>query len=161
MIVVSNTSPINNLAAVEQLYLLKALYGSIIIPEAVYRELTGYGTALPGCREVQTYDWIETREATDLALLKSLKNKLHEGEAEAIALAIELNADWVLIDENRGRSAANQYGVKFTGVLGILIKAKERGLIPLVKPVMDRLISEAGFWVNESLYFQILQLAGE
>ena len=161
MIVVSNTSPINNLAAIEQLHLLKALYGSIIIPAAVYRELTGYGTALPGCREVQTYDWIERREAMELPLLKSLKKKLHEGEAEAIALAIELNADWVLIDENRGRSAANQYGVKFTGVLGILVKAKEEGLIPLVKPLMDRLISEAGFWVNESLYFQILQLAGE
>jgi len=161
MIVVSNTSPINNLAAVEQLHLLKALYGSIIIPEAVYRELTGYGVTLPGCREVQTYDWIETREVFDLAFVESLKNILHEGEAEAIALAIELNADWVLIDENRGRNVANQNGIKCTGVLGILIKAKEGGLIPLVKPVMDRLISEAGFWVNESLYFKILQLADE
>ncbi|NEP46083.1 MAG: DUF3368 domain-containing protein, partial [Okeania sp. SIO2H7] len=101
MIIVSNTSPINNLAAVEQLHLLKALYGSIIIPEAVYRELTGCGPTIAGCREVQTYDWIEMREVVNRSFLESLLGRVNEGEAEAIALAIELNADKIVIDENR------------------------------------------------------------
>lgn len=161
MIIVSNTSPITNLGAVHQLNLLQQLYGNIIIPEAVNLELTGVGTPVPGTVEVQTFEWIETRRVANRNLVTQLQQELDDGEAEAIALAIELNANRLLIDERRGRIVASRLGVKFTGVLGILIVAKRQGLISAVKPVVDDLIRTAEFRVAESLYFRILQDVGE
>ncbi len=158
MIVVSNTSPINNLAAIGQLSLLQQIYGQIVIPNAVYRELTNIPVA--GTVEVVTFEWIEKREATNSTLVKTLQLEIDEGEAEAIALAIELNADLLLIDERIGRIVASRLGLKFVGVLGVLLEAKSQGLIYTVKPLLDRL-SVSGFWINEKLYNQVLNLAGE
>jgi predicted nucleic acid-binding protein len=161
VIIVSDTSPINNLAAIGQLDLLRQLYNTVIIPEAVYQELTETEIPAAGAIEVQTLDWIQTRQVTNRALVEILRNQLDGGEAEAIALAVELNADQVLIDERRGRMAAAQLSLQYVGILGILVEAKGRGLIPTVKPLLDALIDQAGFWVAEPLYNRVLQLAGE
>ena len=90
MIVVSDTSPINNLAAINQLHLLYQLYGTILIPEAVYRELTDPDFPVAGAIEVQTFDWIQTCAVGNRALVEALSNELDIGEAEAIALAVEI-----------------------------------------------------------------------
>jgi len=161
MIVVSNTSPITNLAAVGQLHLLQQLYNNIIIPSAVYQELTRLGDTIPGAMEVQTENWIQTQNITNLTLATYLQNQLHEGESEAIVLAIALNADWLLIDEELGRKVAAEYGLKFTGILGVLIEAKYKGLIAAVKPILDDLITIAEFWVSDRLYDRVLQAVGE
>lgn len=161
MIVVSNTSPITNLAAVNQLNLLQQLYNSIIIPEAVYQELTNVGTIVPGSTEVQTLKWIQMQLVTDRSTVTSLQLELDDGEAEAIALATELKADLLLLDERRGYQIASRYGLQVKGVLGVLIAAKSRGLIPAVKPVLDDLIGIAGFWVTQPLYKRVLQITGE
>ena len=158
MIVVSNTSPITNLAAIAQLDLLRQLYGSIVIPNAVYQELTRSGTETPGAIEVQTLDWIKTQPVPTAPLAASLQQELDPGEAEAIALAVELGADLLLLDERRGYQVATRLELKVQGVLGVLIAAKSRTLIPAVKPVLDDLIAIAGFWVAESLYDRILQV---
>lgn len=105
MIVVSNTSPINNLAAIGQLDLLQQLYGKIVIPHAVYQELLNAGTTDPGVLAVQTLDWIEIRLVTHLELLQTLQTKLDAGEAEAIALAVELKANRLIIDQKTGIQA--------------------------------------------------------
>lgn len=102
MIIVSDTSPINNLAAIGQLALLRQLYGTVIIPEAVFRELTEPEFPVAGATEVQTFDWIQTRQVNSRAVVEALRNELDIGEAEAIALALELEADQILIDESRG-----------------------------------------------------------
>ncbi|WP_414590509.1 DUF3368 domain-containing protein [Anabaena sp. CCY 9614] len=78
-----------------------------------------------------------------------------------MALALELNADWLIIDEQLGRKIATAYDLKIIGILGILIEAKRRGLIPLVKPILDDLINTARFWVDASLYNRILSIVGE
>ena len=161
MIAVSNTSPITNLAAVGQLNLLQQLYGTIIIPQAVYQELTSAGDTIPGAIEVQTFNWIQVQQVTNRTLVESLLNQLHQGESEAIALAIELQADRLLIDEELGRKVAADNKLKFTGILGVLIEAKQRGLISSVKSVLDNLINQAEFWVTEALYNRVLQMAGE
>lgn len=161
MIVISDTSPITNLAAVGHLSLLQQLYGDIIIPERVYQELTGAGDSIPGCREVQTLAWISVRSAANQEQVRLLQDKLDAGEAEAITLAVELDADWLLIDEELGRTIAAEYHIQFTGVLGILIEAKYRGLITQVKPLLDELIRTADFWVSARLYSHVLQIAGE
>lgn len=161
MIVVSDTSPINNLAAINHLYLLHQLYGTVLIPEAVYRELTNPSFPVAGSDEVKTFDWIQTRTVGDLNLVQALSDDLDAGEAEAIALAIEMQAEQVLIDERRGRLIADRLNLRYTGILGILVEAKSQGLIAEFKPLLDALINEAGFWVAESLYNSVLQLVDE
>ncbi|MFS0513279.1 DUF3368 domain-containing protein [Nostoc sp. UIC 10607] len=161
MIIVSDTSPINNLAAINHLHLLQQLYGTVLIPEAVYRELTDPNFPVAGATEVQTFIWIETRPVQDRTLVEALSNELDIGEAEAIALAVEMKADQVLIDERRGRMVAASLNLSYTGILGILVEAKSQRLISAVKPLLDALINQAGFWVAEPLYKRVLQLVDE
>ena len=137
MIVVSDTSLINNLAAINQLHLLRQLYETVLIPEAVYRELTNPSFSVAGATEVQTFDWIQTRGVNDRTIVEALSNELDIGEAEAIALAVEIQADLVLIDERRGRLVAAKLNLRYTGILGILVEAKSQGLITKVKPLLD------------------------
>lgn len=96
-----------------------------------------------------------------LAFIQSLEQTLDPGESAAIALASERNADRLLIDERLGRRIATQYGLKIRGILGILVNAKEEGLIPAAKPLLDRLVNEAGFRVSQALYIRTLQESGE
>ncbi len=161
MIVVSDTSPINNLAAINHLHLLHQLYGTVFIPEAVYRELTDPNFPVAGATEVQTFDWIQIRTVSDRTLVEALTSELDFGEAESIALAVEMQADQVLIDERRGRLVASRLNLHYIGVLGILVEAKNKGLIVKVKTLLDALINEAGFWVSEPLYKSVLQLVNE
>ncbi len=161
MIVVSDTSPINNLAAINHLHLLHQLYGTVLIPEAVYRELADPNFPVAGANEVQTLDWIQSRAITDRTIVEVLSNELDIGEAEAIALAVEVQADRVLIDERRGRLIANRLNLQYTGILGVLVEAKSQGLIAEVKPLLNALINEAGFWVAEPLRTRVLQLVNE
>ncbi|MEM8604997.1 MAG: DUF3368 domain-containing protein [Cyanobacteria bacterium P01_H01_bin.121] len=161
MIVVSDTSPINNLAAIHQLYLLHELYGTILIPEAVYRELTDPDFPVAGATEVQAFDWIQTRAISDRSLVTALSNDLDLGEAEAIALAAEVQANRLLMDERRGRLVATRFKLRCTGILGVLVEAKSQGLIVAVKPLMDALIYQAGFWIAAPLYERVLQLSHE
>jgi len=161
VIIISDTSPINNLAAIGALHLLKSLYGTVVIPEAVYRELTEPDFVVAGAVEVQTLEWIQVRSIADGAFLSVLRSELDPGESEAIALALELGAEQILIDERKGRSVAKRLSVQYTGTLGILLEAKNQALISSVKPLLDALIEEAGFWIAESLYKEALLLAQE
>lgn len=159
MIIVSDTSPLVNLAAVRHLNLLQQLYGQVIIPQAVYDEIVA-GTPQPGSAEVKS-SWIEVRRTTLQSLTASLRLELDEGEAEAIALATELNANLLLLDERKGREVAARMGIRFVGVLGVLVDAKRKNFVPAVKPIVDELISKAGFWISPQLYNRILESVGE
>src|SRR5437588_8129610 len=145
MIVVANASPIINLAAIGRLALLEQLYNSIVIPQAVYHEIAVVGAGEAGATEVQTLEWIETRQVADPTLVAALQMELDKGEAEAIALAVQLKADLLLLDERRGRAVASRLGISSIGLLGLFIEAKHKGLIPVVKPLMDDLVMKAGF----------------
>jgi len=118
-------------------------------------------TPVAGSTEVQTFDWIETCAVIDRTLVDSLSDELDIGEAEAIALAVEMQAEQVLIDERRGRLVAARLNLRYTGILGILVEAKSQGLIDRVKPLLDALIYQAGFWVAEPLYNSVLRLVDE
>ena len=161
MIIVSNTSPITNLSAIGKIHLLQQIYGEIIISSAVFEELTQWGDSIPGAKEVKTSNWIQVKPINNMGLVQILKNQLDEGESSAIALALELNADWLIIDEQLGRQIAIEHNLKITGILGILIEAKRQGFIPLVKPILDDLINIAKFWVNPSLYNRVLSIVQE
>lgn len=161
MIVVSNTSPIFYLSTIGQLDLLRQLYDEIVIPNTVFQEITNVGNTDVSATVVPTLNWIKIQSTTDLTLVNTLSHELDPGEAEAIALAVELDADRLLIDERLGRKAAIRLGLKVTGVLGILIAAKRKNLIQEVKPLLDTLIKQVGFWIDEQLYTEVLQAVDE
>lgn len=161
MIIVSNTSPINNLAAAGYLSLLEQLYGKIVIPTAVSQELSAVQTPIAVATQVKAAPWIQVQQVANLATVATIQLQVDRGEAEAIALSLELNADLLLIDERKGRTVASSLGISMTGVLGILIEAKSKGLILAVKPVLNDAITKAGFWVQPNLYASILNAVGE
>jgi len=161
MIVVSNTSPILNLSTIGRLSILGHLYGRVLVPEAVWQELESIQAERGETESVLSHPWLETRSVVDRRLVGALRAELDPGEAEAIVLAIEVSADLVLIDERKARGAASRFGLRYIGLLGVLIDAKHRGIIPSVKDVLDRLIVDAGFWVSAPLYARVLNQAGE
>lgn len=161
MIVVSNTSPLTNLAAIGQFGLLRHLYATVNIAEAVWDELNAKGTSWPGRDEVAAADWIERHTVRNRALIRALRRDLDRGEAQSIALALELDADIVLMDEKEGRRAAQRQGIRVIGVVGILLEAKAQKRIEELRPFLDALRHGAGFFLNESVYARALELAGE
>ena len=161
MTIVSNTSPISNLAKVRHLNLLEQLYGTVLIPTAVYQELVDERAGETVIRAVQSATWLLRQQVQNRELVNVLRNFLNLGEAEAIALALEVNATRLLIDERLGRQVAVERGLKITGLFGILLIAKQQGLITAVKPVMDDLIAQANFRVSSQLYADVLRAVSE
>lgn len=161
VIVISDTSPVINLAAIGQLELLNNLYGKVILPRAVHHEITVIGAGQAGSTELGKLKWIEVKGVSNQNLVQALRMELDEGESEAIALAVELNAELLLMDERIGRAVASRFGLRYIGLLGTLIEAKQKGLIKTVKPLLDDLRSKAGFWIGQKLYDCILKKAGE
>lgn len=158
MPVVSNTSPILNLAIVNQLILLHRQFGEILVPSAVLDELkvTEERPGSQAIRDAISSGWIQSREVSNAPLAQLLKQTLDRGEAEAIALAVELNADWTLLDEREGRKVAKSLGLKVTGILGVLLRAKQMGELDSLQPLMDELVNKAGFRIAPDLMSQIL-----
>jgi hypothetical protein len=160
---VSNTSPISNLASTGRLELLKSQFSAIWIPDAVVKELMAHPdpAAQTAVQSAIRDQWIQIAAPGDSSVLRLLLLQLHRGEAEAIALATELKADIVLLDEQEGRQLASGTGLAVTGVLGILLRAKRMGEILAVKPEIDLLRSKAHFFVSSALEAKILAAAGE
>ncbi len=159
MIVVSDTSLLANLALVGQIDLLRQLYGQVFIPPAVQVEIAAAHTEQTDA--IGKLSWIEGHAVANQLLVRSLQLELDQGEAEAIALASELKADILLIDERKGRAVAERLGLRFIGVLGVLVEAKHRQLIPSVRPILDNLVTKAGFWISQDLYTRVLQAVAE
>lgn len=158
MIVISDTSVISNLIQLGHISLLKQLFGQVIIPEAVFNELSKISNQIEILNE---FDWVEIITITKIELFQELEKSLDQGESEAITLAIELKADALLIDEKKGRRIAQEHGIFITGLIGILINSKEENLIQEVKPLLDKLIYEIGFRINPQLYRAILKKVDE
>ncbi len=153
-VVVSDASPVMNLATIGRLALLHDLFGTVVAPPTVWAEVVaGDPVVRP--------EWLALRSPTNLQLVASLQGELDRGEAEAIALAQEVAADLLLIDEKKGRAVAKRLGLRYLGLLGVLAEAKERRLVSALKPMLDLLIGQAGFQVSQSLYRQVLASVGE
>jgi predicted nucleic acid-binding protein len=161
MIVVSNTSPIINLACIGQLDLLRQIYGQITIPDAVFTEITVNGIGQPGAEDVPRLPWIVRHRVIQQPLIQVLRLELDAGEAETLAGALELKADLVLLDERRAREAAQRLGLRFIGLLGVLIEARRQQRLSQIRPLLDDLRQKAGFWITDALYQRVLAAAGE
>jgi predicted nucleic acid-binding protein len=157
MSVVSDASPLINLARVGGLDLLRQLYGELTLPEAVWQEVVFEGAGQPGAEQIGAASWIQVQPATNRQLVQALQQELDAGEAEAIALALEVDAQFLLMDERLGRETAAHMGVRCVGLIGVLVEAKRAGTIDSVGPLLDKLRDVAGFWISEVLYQRVLQ----
>lgn len=157
-VVVVNTTPIIALSAVQQLDLLRHLYGEVVIPEAVRSEVLA-GRQRVGAGELVERPWIRTLAVRDPGRADLLSD-LDRGEAEVIALAQELQAGLVILDERLARRHAERLGLTLTGTMGVLLKAKAAGLIPQVAPLVAQ-IRAAGVHLGQALVRRVLELAGE
>jgi predicted nucleic acid-binding protein len=163
MLAVSNTSPISNLAVIGRLGLLKSQFSVLWIPAAVAEELTHHPdpTAREAIQAAIIEQWIKTAVPQTSALLKILRSSLHKGEAEAIALATDLKAGIIVLDEQEARRIATDAGLFVTGVLGILLRAKRAGHIAAIGPEIQALRGRARFFIAASLEAKVLSAAGE
>jgi hypothetical protein len=161
MIVVSNTTPLIGLAIVQRFDLLRHLFSEIHIPDAVYDEAVVAGREAGGAkREVTDASWIKVVSVSDRPAVEAMLDDLDLGEAETIVLARELDADWVLMDEKKGRRKLTQMGLKKVGTLGILLSAKQAGLLPVIRPDIERL-RQQGFSLSQTVIDAVLQKANE
>lgn len=161
MSVVSNASPLINLARIGKLDLLRELYGAIIVPEAVWQEIVVAGAGQPGADEIKAATWIKTQSATNRQLVRVLQQELDAGEAEAIVLALQVGAELLLMDERLGRESARHLELRCIGLIGSLIEAKRKKLIPAIKPYLDVLRDMAGFRISDALCVRVLRDEGE
>jgi predicted nucleic acid-binding protein len=161
MRVVSNSSALINLARIGKLTLLQELFGVLIVPDAVWQEVVVEGAGQPGADEIGSAGWIQRHAVMNMQLVQVLQQDLDGGEAEAIALALEIDAELLLMDENLGRNTAQHLGLRYVGLIGTLVMAKRRGVISAVKPHLDMLRDIAGFRVSAALYSRVLKDQGE
>lgn len=141
-----------------RLDILKELYSEILIPFAVYQEIEA-GKNKGYYQDLSKIDWIKITKIRDKQALKYFLD-LDAGEAEAIVLATEIGADLIIIDEKLGRFHAKHADLKVTGTVGVLIKAKNRGIIKNLKPLLYEL-TEKDVWISDKLIDDILKQAGE
>jgi uncharacterized protein len=158
MPVVSNTSPILNLAIIDKLFLLRKQFGEILIPSGVLDELR-IEEELPGSRQIREAirsGWIKVQRVNNRSVIQILQRELDKGEAEAIALASEIQAELTLLDEKEARKFAKSLGLKITGLLGIILHAWKNGELLSVSETIKELCDNAGFRISPKLLKSIL-----
>jgi len=156
--VVSNSSVIIALARICYLELLGKLFSEVFVPETVWREVAVRGK--PGSEKILRAGFIHVKKIHDVRFASLLKEFIDEGEAEATALALEVNADLLLVDDRDARKLAKRLGLQAMGTLGVMALAKYSGLITEVKPIVDELI-EKGFWISKKILVKFLRELGE
>jgi uncharacterized protein len=165
-VVVSDASPLICLGAIRHFNLLSLLYGEVLIPEAVWQEIThvpAFATAasLQVAAEARDAGWLQVATAGNRPLVAQLETVLDPGEAEAISLAVERAPSLLLIDERDARQLARTLGVPLTGTLGVLLRAKALGHTPAIKPLLTELVERHHFRLHPRLVQQALTEAGE
>lgn len=158
--VVCNSSPLIHLAKVGKLELLKDYFTEISIPEAVYRECVIDGKDREDAKRIESAAWIRVVDIKNIDLKKAFNTVLDEGESEAIVLALQESADLILLDDYEARELARTYGLKITGTIGLLIKAKYEGDISSIGEMLKKL-RRTGFWLSDDLYTKVLRGEGE
>lgn len=148
-IIISDTSCFIILTNINELELLHKLYGKVITTIEIATE---YGQTLP--------DWVEIKSATDKYRQQILELQVDIGEASAIALALEIPNSTIILDDYKARKTAEQLGLKITGTVGIIIKAKINGIIPSIKPYLAK-IRNTNFRFSDEIEQIALREAGE
>ncbi len=158
MKIVLDSTCLISLAKIGKLFLIKELFGTVYVAESVWRETTVTGKE--GVDEIKSAKWIKMLPVQNHSTVEFLEIILDKGEAESIALAKEIKADLVVIDEKKGVEIAQRMKLNAIRTIAILMIAKKTGLIEDLKSILDVLRSR-GFWLNDNEYQRILKEAGE
>lgn len=157
--VIANSTPLIVLCGIGRLDILKKMYQEIYIPSAVFREITLKNDFV--CEQVcLAKEWIHVEQIHDYSERKMYKAKLHDGEVEVMILAQEQKADLLILDDNAAKKTAKYLGLKVTGTLGVLVKAKQQGIIECVRPLLTEM-QRNGFYVSRTVESIVLEQAGE
>ncbi|TZE80694.1 DUF3368 domain-containing protein [Calorimonas adulescens] len=151
--VVANSTPLIILSNISKIDILKQLYGIIYIPSGVFEEVNVTGSS-------ESYDFIKVVSIKNEGAKQFFPISLHKGEVEVMILAKEINADLCIIDDYLARKHAKSLGLTVTGTLGVLIKAKEKGILKEVKPLIDKMLQKK-FYIDRKLYNEVLEICGE
>jgi predicted nucleic acid-binding protein len=147
--IISDTSCFIILSKIEQLDLLKSIYGEIITTSDIAEE---FGEKLP--------DWVMIENVVDKSKQRILELQIDRGESSAIALALEIQNSSLILDDFKARKIAQQLGISFTGTIGVIIKAKLNGIIPSIKPYLEK-IKDTNFRISAEIELQALKEAKE
>jgi predicted nucleic acid-binding protein len=158
-VIISNTSPLFYLHRLRRLDVLRALYQRLVVPEAVRNELDVGRLRGEDAPDVTEYDWIEVRSVRVPDVIKLITD-LGPGEAQVLALALEMPDSLVILDDGFARAVAGAQNIRLTGTAGVLLRAKQEGHIERVTPVLDQLL-QLGFWLSEATRAAIVTLAEE
>jgi len=156
-LLIADAGPLITLAAIGRFELLRDLASEVVVPRCVFEEVIA-GAPRPGAVEIRA-DWIRVAEAKQ-ELADAFALMIDRGEAEALALAKELPAALLVIDDLRARRVAAELGLRFTGTLGILNLAKRAGMVDTLRAEIENLRG-AGFHITEAMAAEFLRLAGE
>lgn len=155
--IVSNSTPLIALARIKRFQFLRELFSEINIPFAVYEEVVSSGRGRAGVSEVENAQWIIHHQVKNSDLVAFLRISLDAGEAEAIALAKEINADLLLLDDYDGRNIAGSIGINFIGTIGLLLRYYKGHPVDF-KEALDELLAQ-GFRLSKTEYRKILEMA--
>jgi predicted nucleic acid-binding protein len=158
MLIICDSSPLIALSKCDKLDILDHLFDKALIPEQVYHEFSVLGK--PEAAKITAWAQGKVDRPGDAHLLRAHTLSLGLGETAAIALYWEKSADFLFIDERKGRRIAAQNGIKIIGIVGILLAAKDKGLIRAVKPFLDLLL-QSSYYISDSLYRTGLKSAKE
>lgn len=158
-LVVSDTSPLRALYHLGLVSLLPEMFGGVYIPTAVEKELASASGVFPVIKAANL-PGIMVLAPRGEELVRHLSVSLDAGEAEAIALAVELDAV-LLVDERAGRAAAVRQGLPIIGALGVLLRAKRSGRLAALRPLLDELEKGANFYIAKELRQLVLRSAEE
>jgi len=161
MKIVSDSSPLMALSVIGQLHLLHRKFDKISIPEAVWTEIAVDGRHKKDTENILRAKWIETTHVKNMLFAKSLETGIDYGESEAIALAMEMSADLILLDDKLARTAAANFELKIMGTVGILIWAKKAVLIELLQVELNNFLVQANFRLSQALINLALREVGE
>lgn len=156
--VIVNSTPLIILSKIGELEILKNLYSEIMIPRAVFEEVTRKNDLAK--EKILKSEWIKILEVQDKSDRKIYQAKLHDGEVEVMMLAKEISADLLIIDDNAAKKFAKFLGFKVTGTLGILLKARSEKIISEVRPILDKMLAEK-FYISDKIINLVLKTAGE
>ena len=138
-IVIADSSCLIALSKIGELKLLEGLFSHIFVPQAVYQEVVIRGEGRPGSKEVLSATWIKVQNINDRLAVDALRLQLGIGESEAIVLAIEMKADFIILDDWRARQAAVELKLPVIGTVAILTKAAEKGYLPDLAKTLESL----------------------
>lgn len=160
-LIISNTTPLINFAEIGRMDVLEALFGTVTITPAVQDELAAKSGLFPHAAQVPTLTGITLMAPADRLLVSGFAGRVHPGEAECMALAMEHPGSLLLLDDLAARELAASNRLLFTGTLGCLVQARQQGIIPAIQPLLQELRTKARFWISDALEVRVLRDAGE